>query len=179
MSTSLSTIKESGVTFIEVMVVIALIAILASIAMPFYGDYIQRQRLVGAAESALGQLQLAKRAAISNNSAVNLLVSGAGASWCMTYSTSTAIDSGCSGGYVTSTSNPSTRLLSENYPGVSLSVSPTPFSLQFQMPGLSLSNNATLTFTTGTASLGNVVITASGAAGITACASEIGNFPGC
>lgn len=76
---------RSGVTLIEMLVVIAVVAIISTLAVPAFSSWIDRSRLVGAAEVIAQDMLLAKSQAISSNSAVSLSFSpaaSAGATWC-------------------------------------------------------------------------------------------------
>lgn len=174
---------ESGVTLLELMVAVAVLGILAAIAVPYYGDYIQRQRLIGAAEAIYGQMQLAKRAAISNNTTVNFLVQGAGSSnWCATYSEDLSVSSDCSDGWVTSSSaNQSMRIISENFPSVSLTeLSSGASTIGFVMPGVSVRGPGTIEISTGSSTLGNLRVSAQDGMSISICSTaNLGRYEDC
>jgi type IV fimbrial biogenesis protein FimT len=75
--------KDSGFTLVEVMIVIAIIGIIASLAVPSYRDMVESNRLKQAAESLKSDLQFARAEAIKKSS--NVLVTrstGTGGSWC-------------------------------------------------------------------------------------------------
>jgi len=176
-------VEQRGVTLLELLVAVAVLGILAAIAVPYYGDYIQRQRLVGAAEAVYGQMQLAKRAAISNNKTVYFLASGfGGTGWCATYSESSVISSSCDNGYVVSSSaNPSVRVRSEDYPGVTLSdFSGGSAVIGFVMPGVSVDSSDAVQLSVGSANLGDLRVGVSAGMQVSICTTNgLGQYPDC
>jgi type IV fimbrial biogenesis protein FimT len=83
---------ESGITAIELMVAIVVLAVLAMLAGPSFQNTIERQRLKGAAEGLFGALQVAKSEAVKRNSTVRVIAT-AGTPW--SYCVTTGTD--CSG----------------------------------------------------------------------------------
>ena len=70
--------KESGLTLMELMVTIAIVAILASIAIPNYIGWMPKKRLQSDALEIQSSIQLAKLAAVKTNASVVLSFNPAG-----------------------------------------------------------------------------------------------------
>ena len=166
---------HKGVTFLELLVTIAIIGILAAIAVPYYGDYIERQRWVGAAEAVYGQMQQAKRLAISNNKTVYFIAATeSGGDWCVTYSEDPS--SACTNGFVTSSAaNPAVSISGVNYPNMTLSAksSSWPVKIGFVMPGLGISTAETMVITS---SLGDIEVEAAAGMNVRICSDDYGRY---
>lgn len=71
-----------GVTIIELMVVVAVIAIMAAIAAPSLTRFIDAQRLRGAADDVVSVIATARSAAVKHDLPVGVAFEG-GSSWCV------------------------------------------------------------------------------------------------
>lgn len=69
---------EQGVTLVELMVVVAVAAILAMIAIPSFNDTLERRRLEGAANELSADLQYARSQAVADNVTVTLTTTASG-----------------------------------------------------------------------------------------------------
>ncbi|WP_372922084.1 GspH/FimT family pseudopilin [Roseovarius sp.] len=73
--------KPFGFTLIELMITIAVLVILVTLAAPAF-NLAEQRRLVGAAESALDQVQTARTEAIKQGRDIYFVSEGDGANWC-------------------------------------------------------------------------------------------------
>lgn len=79
--------RQQGLTLLEAMITLAVIAIVAAIAVPSFSDFILTQRAKGAAEGLTAALQNAKAEAVKTNSEISIVFKPATTgtthtSWC-------------------------------------------------------------------------------------------------
>ncbi len=67
---------KNGFSFIELMIVAVIIAIVLGIASPYYIDYLAEQRLKGAARMVMSDLMAARQKAVSMNQKVKVSFAG-------------------------------------------------------------------------------------------------------
>jgi len=82
--------RSAGFTLVELLVTIAVLGILATVAVPSYQNMIETRRLVAATEAVYAQLQFYRSEAIKSGREVDMNVSiRAGTSWCLGMSNAT------------------------------------------------------------------------------------------
>jgi type IV fimbrial biogenesis protein FimT len=74
-------ISERGVTLIELMVGIAIVALVLGLGVPSYAEWIQNSRIRNAAESILNGLRLARSEAVTRNVPVQFKLADSGPGW--------------------------------------------------------------------------------------------------
>ncbi len=75
--------KQSlGFTLTELMITVAIIGILASIAVPSFQDMIERNRLKEAVEGLKSDLMFARTEAIKRSAGINVAIVENGSNWC-------------------------------------------------------------------------------------------------
>jgi type IV fimbrial biogenesis protein FimT len=68
--------KNAGFTLLEIMLVIALLAILVGLGAPSFGDFIRNSRMTGKANDLLGGLNLARSEAIKRHAPATVCATG-------------------------------------------------------------------------------------------------------
>lgn len=85
---------QRAFSLIELMVTVAVIAILATVAAPNMQSFFDKNRLVGAAEAIYGQVQLARSEAVKQ-SANMVMVFATGDAWCAGFARDDGSDCDC------------------------------------------------------------------------------------
>ncbi|WP_415899417.1 GspH/FimT family pseudopilin [Neptuniibacter sp. QD48_11] len=137
-----------GFTLIELMVTLAVLAILISLAAPSLNDFQERVELTGAAEKVYGHIQYARSESISNGSDIYIAFKGTGAAgWCMGISDTAACDcsSAASLALCTINSAPARYVTGSDYPSVELSTNLTSDDSGFLSPRSTSMENGTIT----------------------------------
>ena len=67
-----------GFTLVELLVTVAIMAVLAMIAAPQFGPYLANQRVKGTAQELVNDLQFARMESVQRNAAVTVTFSGTG-----------------------------------------------------------------------------------------------------
>ena len=105
--------KCTGLTFIELMITVAIVAIAAAVSIPQYYNYIEDTRLRDAATELQTKLSQARSEAIKLNIDVNLVIT-TGSSWCLGITSTASCDCNTAGqcnlGVVSSANYPLTSL---------------------------------------------------------------------
>jgi type IV fimbrial biogenesis protein FimT len=74
--------RQRGLTLIELIIVVIVLAILVTLALPRMADLLERRRLIGAAESVYGQLQFARSEAIKRSRDMSFVTGTGNGTWC-------------------------------------------------------------------------------------------------
>lgn len=72
-----------GFTLVELMVTLAVMAILMTAAVPSFVDFFERNRVRGAADGVISLVSNARAAAVRNAIDVNISMAGSGTAWCI------------------------------------------------------------------------------------------------
>jgi type IV fimbrial biogenesis protein FimT len=75
--------SRSGFTIIEMMIAVALVAIMTALAVPAFNDFFEKSRLRGAADDIAGFVGRQRLSAVRMDREVSLSVRGSGNAWCV------------------------------------------------------------------------------------------------
>ena len=84
-------IREGGFSLLELMITLAVTAILLAVGVPSFQDSVEKRRTISAAEEIYGQLQLARSEAVARSQPVFMNIA-TGANWAIGISDNVACD---------------------------------------------------------------------------------------
>jgi len=171
--------SENGFTLMELLITIAIVSILASVAVPTYHSMISTQKLVGAAEKIKADMEWARSIAIRDNTDVLMKLTATGAgNWCYGFDDS---DNNCDC-TATGTSNNACTVIGVNtqndqtsYGDVTLNSTVSGNKLNFESRGVA-DNRGVLTFV---ADSKTVTININRLGRSTICSNDISQFNNC
>ncbi|WP_415886085.1 GspH/FimT family pseudopilin [Neptuniibacter sp. QD29_5] len=137
-----------GVTLIELMVGLAVLAILISLAAPSLNDFQERVELTGAAEKVYGHIQYARSESISNGADIYVAFKGTGGTdWCIGVSDTAACDcsSAASAALCTINSEQTRYVTGADYPNITASTGFASDITGFRAPRSTAIDNGTIT----------------------------------
>ena len=73
----------SGYSVIELMVAVGIVAVLASIGVPSYTEFIEKRRITGAADEIVAVMALARGSAVKHNQPTTVSFNMGESDWCM------------------------------------------------------------------------------------------------
>lgn len=83
---------ETGFTIIELMITLAVLAIIVVIALPSFSGLMERRQLHGAGEKLFTDLLYAKTESIKRNTPIRVSFTGTGTNWCYGLAVNAACD---------------------------------------------------------------------------------------
>ena len=167
--------KQAGFSLVELMVVIAVLAIIAAVALPSFQGMRDAARVRSAVEAVYSQLQFARSESVKQNRDLFVSVT-TGASWCVGISNVTGCACGTPGScqFGPAGALAENNVLAENFVGVSLASNLTEFLIDNRRGGTAAA--ATLTLTGGSSKTGSVTISPLGRVSI---CGNAGGYPSC
>lgn len=89
--TSKSSVFRRGFSLIELMITVALLSLLVTMAFPTFTEWIQNSRIRTAAEAIQNGMNLARAEAVKRNTTVEFVLVGSGSGWTVRTATGTEI----------------------------------------------------------------------------------------
>lgn len=74
--------RQRGFTLVELMVTLAVLAVVVAAAGPSFADFFDKYRLRGAADAVISLLSNARAEAVKSNQDINVAFTGSGPAWC-------------------------------------------------------------------------------------------------
>ena len=125
---------QQGLTLIELMITVVVIAVLLLVAVPNMSTYWQESKLVSASEAVYSNIHLVRSVALARNQEIHVTFGNTGGTnWCMALSEDDSCD--CAAGTSCTLTNMPTRILNgSDYGNITLSTNFPGGDTSVQMP---------------------------------------------
>lgn len=175
--------RQAGVSLVEALIVVVVVAVLGSLAVPRFADLAARQRLRGAGDNLRSDLHFARSEAIKQGSHVYVVFS-AGTSWCY----AVTVDATCGCGIACASPDSLLKQVLSSDAANGVEMSPLSIAGSFcgarkcirfdPMHGNALGSNGTVTFASGGAQY-KVIVASLGRVRMCRVGDGAGGAPGC
>jgi prepilin-type N-terminal cleavage/methylation domain-containing protein len=157
--------SEAGFTLVELMVVVAIVAIIAAFAVPSFNDFAAKNRVKGAAEDIYGLILQAKSETPIRDTNLSVNVNTGANPWCVGFSTTVNCDCTNTTDCTVPVGAGATQVLQvvngTNYDGVTIAETFAGTGTTFRLPRNSASQAGTISVVSGNWQL-NIVISTQG-----------------
>lgn len=170
---------EQGLTLIELMVTVAVLAILLTVGLPNVSSYWQQTRLVSAAEAVYSNLHLLRSVALARNQEIYAKFGNTGGTgWCMALAELDSCDCADSSTSCALTNMPARNLRGSDFSNITLSTNLGGNDTSVQMPRGTMSSAGSVTLTSqATGESVDVRISILGRVRI--CSDDLSQYGGC
>ncbi|MEH6576693.1 MAG: GspH/FimT family pseudopilin [Amphritea sp.] len=172
-------LRQQGFTLIELMVTVAVLAILLALVAPNMSSYWKENRLVSATEAVYSHMQLGRSVALARNQDIFIKFGNTGGnSWCMAVSEDNSCD--CTATPATNctlTNMPVPILSGITYPNVIVATSLAADTTSIQMPRGTVSEAGEVTLSLNSGEVTEVGISVMGR--VTICSDDLNQYQGC
>lgn len=170
---------EQGLTLIELMVTVAVLAILLAVGVPNMSSYWQQSRLVSASEAVYSNLHLLRSVALARNQEIYAKFGNTGGTgWCMALAELDSCDCSDSTTTCALTNMPTRNLSGSEFTNITLTTTFGGGDTSVQMPRGTMSSAGSVTLTSqSTGESVSVVVSSLGRVRI--CSDDLTQYGGC
>jgi type IV fimbrial biogenesis protein FimT len=161
--------RAEGLTLIELLVALVIVAILAIATLPLYQHYLSENRIKGASEGLYHLLVLARTEALKRQAVINVVFQ-TGSNWCYGMTTLSTCDCQSAGACNIGQAS------SVNYTNVSLALTGITNNVTVEPSRGEVSPIGTITFSSGSMSI-EISLNAMG--GVRICSDTVGGYIAC
>lgn len=168
-----------GFTLVEMMIAVAIFAILAMIAVPSFNTFFDKYRVKRAADTVSAFLINAKSESIKRNQTVRTVITGSGATWCAGVTVDDTCDCTSTGASACKIDGADRVISSATFKGVKLLGPATTHAFQFQPQRGTVVGNETVNLESADGLKLNVVVSPIGRIRLCSPSGSLGGYPVC